>query len=107
MMPDGASCVKQGDNLLTLNYSCMKENILQKRPAQDPLILASTVVRSPRLTLLLFAAVDGKLYDGRPRVATNPSKHKPEHRTERKRKEDDTIKALALRGCSGDRLAKP
>lgn len=43
--------------------------------------------RSPRLTLLLFAAVDGKFYKARLSFTTNPNEWRPERRGKRKKKD--------------------
>ena len=43
--------------------------------------------KSPRMTLLLFAAVDGKFYEARLSFTTNPNERRPERRAKRKRKE--------------------
>lgn len=60
---------------------------------------------SPRLTLLLFAAVDGKFYKARLSFTTNPNEWRPEHRGKRKKKEG-SITQMTSRGCMSDGPAK-
>lgn len=60
---------------------------------------------SPHLTLLLFAAVDGKFYEAGLRFTTNPNEWKPERRGKRKRKQG-AIAEMTLTGHRSDMFAK-
>lgn len=62
---------------------------------------------SPHLTLLLFAAVDGKFYEARLSFTTNPNELRPERRGKRKRKKEGSITRMTLTGCRSDKLTKP
>lgn len=71
----------------------------QTRPCCPGLHSACWGPRSPRLTLLLFAAVDGKFYEARLSFTTNPNERRPEERgAKRKRKTEGLIAKNDLDG---------